>query len=37
MGGGGEREVQDGGDIYIYIYMIHFIVPQKLLQHYKGK
>ena len=35
MGGGGEREVQDGGDIYIY--MIHFIVPQKLMQHYKGK
>ena len=35
VGGGGRREVQEGGDIRIYIYT-HFILQQKLTQHCKA-
>ena len=32
------REAQEGGDmgIYVYIYLIHFVVQQKLAQHCKA-
>ena len=31
------REAQEGGDmgIYVYIYLIHFVLQQKLAQHCK--
>ena len=34
----GGREAQEGGDmgIYVYIQLIHFVVQQKLTQHYKA-
>ena len=34
----GGREVQEGGDvgIYVYIYLIHFVIQQKLTQHCKA-
>ena len=33
----GGREVQEGGDmgIYVYIYLIHFVVQQKLTERCK--
>ena len=34
--GGSEREAQEGRDICIYIQMIHFVIQQKLIQHYKA-
>ena len=34
-GWGGKNEVQKGGDIHIYIWLIHFVVQQKLIQHCK--
>ena len=32
------REAQEGGDmgIYVYLYLIHFIVQQKLTKHCKA-
>ena len=38
-GGGGvslRRETQEGGDIYIYLKLIHVVVQQKLTQYYKA-
>ena len=34
----GGRETQEGGDmgIYIYIYLIHFVIQQKLTQRCKA-
>ena len=31
----GGREAEEGGDmgIYVYIWLIHFVVQQKLMQH----
>ena len=34
-GGGGKREVQVGGR-HVYIWLIHFIMQQRLIQHYKA-
>ena len=34
----GGREAQEGGDmgIYVYLQLIHFVVPQKLTQYWKA-
>ena len=34
----GGREMQEGGDmgIYVYIYLIHFVIQQKLTHHCKA-
>ena len=34
----GGREMQEGGDmeIYVYIWLIHFVIQQKLSQHCKA-
>ena len=34
----GEREMQEGGDmgIYVYVQPIHFVIKQKLTHHYKA-
>ena len=34
----GGREMQEGGDmgIYVYIYLIHFVIQQKLTNHCKA-
>ena len=31
----GRREMQEGGDmgIYVYVQLIHFVIQQKLMQH----
>ena len=36
--GEGGREAQEGEDmgIYVYIYLIHFVIKQKLTQHCKA-
>ena len=31
----GGREAQKGGDIYVYIWLIHDAAQQKLTQHFK--
>ena len=36
MWGARGRETQEGGDIYVYIEPIHFVVQQKPAQHYKA-
>ena len=33
---GDGREVQEGGDIYVYILLIHFFEQQKLMRHFKA-
>ena len=34
----GGRETQEGGGmgIYVYVYLIHFVIQQKLTQHFKA-
>ena len=34
----GGRETQEGGDmgIYVYIYLVHFVIEQKLAHHCKA-
>ena len=34
----GSREVQEGGDmgIYVYVWLIHFVIQQKLAHHCKA-
>ena len=34
----GGREAQEGGDmvIYVYVYLIHFVIKQKLTHHCKA-
>ena len=34
----GGKEMQEGGDmgIYVYVYLIHFVIQQKLTQHCKA-
>ena len=34
--GGGRREAQGGGEIYLYLYLIHLVAQQKLTQHCKA-
>ena len=33
----GGRETQEGGDmgIYVYVYLVHLVIKQKLTHHYK--
>ena len=36
MGWEGEREAHEGGDIYVYLWLIHTVVWQKPTQHCKA-
>ena len=33
---GGRRKAQEGGDMHIYLWLIHIIVRKKPTQHYKA-